>query len=217
MSPHPLLPLVYKSIGHFAFVSGIMGVILATDVNFRSQITLGSVIVGVLILVFAGTITVRSKIANIWREEAEGERAAKERLQEELTAEKLARTQFEKEQQEIRHDLKDKIAGYKAQIQVLEAKTDLTVALDAIRAVSITQTEGHHRTHQLLEAIRDKMPDEPVSRSEPLTIKEPISVHVEQPVAVEQPLEVRQAEKPVEVHEVEEKKEVTDPGDTANN
>lgn len=158
-----MLPTVYKLLGHFTIFTAISGSIFAVDFDFRSQVTLGSIIVAALILAVAGLTTIRSKIANIWKEEAEGERAAKERLQEELNAEKLSRAEFEKEQQELRHDLKDKIAELSAQLRVMEAKTDLSSVLDIITKNSVATQENHNETHRLLEEIRDKLPDEPIS------------------------------------------------------
>lgn len=174
--PPQLLPPVYKMLGHAVIAITSLGGLLAID--FTSSVTLGSIIVTVVILAVAGIFTIRSKIADIWREEAEGERAAKERLQEELATEKASRAEFEKEQQEIRHDLKNQIAGCKAQLQVMEAKTDLTMALEEIRKMqqetiqSISNSiadifierskHEHDQTHRLLEEIRDKLPTEPV-------------------------------------------------------
>jgi hypothetical protein len=158
MSPNPLLPLIYKMSGHFTLFSMLAGGVIATDINFRDQVTLGSIIVSVIVVLSAGMITIRSKIANIWREEAEGERAAKERLQEELNQCKLSFSEFENSQQLLRHDLKDKIAELKTQLKVMEAKTDLSSAMEAIKGIAISQKEGHHQTHIILEEIRDKLP-----------------------------------------------------------
>jgi len=164
----PLLPLVYRMTGHAAGLLAGSGVVAAVD--FRDQITLGSIIVTCVLVGIAGLFTIRAKIANVWREEAEGERAAKERLQDELEAERQARVEFDKQQQELRHDLKGEIAALKAQLQVMEAKTDLTAALETIRqmnestvaAVSTAIRQGledrDQRTHTLLVEIRDKLP-----------------------------------------------------------
>lgn len=171
-----LLPLVHRMLGHS--INLLAGVGVFTTIDFTHQVTLGSVILTAFIVAIAGVFTVRSKIANIWREEAEGERAAKERLQEELTLERADRAAFEKEQQELRHDLKDKIAGLASQLKVMEAKTDLTAALDAIKQMNEHTTgviadamargselsqQRDEQTHHLLEEIRDKLPSEPIS------------------------------------------------------
>lgn len=158
-----MLPVYYKMLGHFAIITAAVGGLLADSIDFRNQITLGSVVVGVLILVVAGMITVRSKIATIWREEAEGERAAKERLQEELNEAHTERLAFEKEQQEIRHELKDKISELNAIIKVMEAKTDLTSVLEIITQNAAATQKNHNETHKLLGEIRDKLPAEPLA------------------------------------------------------
>jgi len=163
MSPSPMLPLVYKILGNFAILFTASAGFIATDIDFRSQITLGTILLGALVLVVAGSFTIRSKIANIWREEAEGERAAKERLQEELNEAKDERLVFEKEQQEIRHNLKDKIAELNAQLKIMEAKTDLTSVLEIISSNSAATQKNHNETHKLLKEIRDKLPDEPIN------------------------------------------------------
>jgi hypothetical protein len=171
-----LLILTHKTLGHLAVVMAGAGIFTAID--FNHTVTLGSVLIAVVLAAIAGLFTIRSKIANIWRQEAEGERARADRLQEELTEEKASRALFEREQQELRHDLKDQLAQCKAQLKVMEAKTDLTVALEAIKALNEHTTESivsamhrtsllseqrDNKTQELLEAIRDKLPSEPIA------------------------------------------------------
>lgn len=172
---HPaVLPLIYRMTGHgAALLTGAIGLIA---VDFRDQITLGSIMVTVVIMAIAGLFTIRTKIANVWREEAEGERAAKERAQEELKQAAVERAEFERYQQELRHELKNQIAAQRHQIVALEAKTDLTVALENIREMnadlagsfanqiaevlatgSMRSEERDQRTHELLEEIRDRI------------------------------------------------------------
>ena len=174
-----LLALAYKALGLGAvFISGIG--LLAT-VNFTDTITLGSVLIAIIVLVVAALFTIRSKIATIWREEAEGERARADRLDEQLAHEKQSRADFDRQQQEIRHDLKDELAGCKAQLKAMEARTDLTVALREIRRMNEDSVNKigelvidtfvekskheHEATHQLLTEIRDKLPSEPIEIS----------------------------------------------------
>ena len=177
-----LLPLLYKMSGHAVYLIAGLGVVVGVD--FQNKITLGSVLVAAVLVILAGIFTIRSKIATIWREEAEGERAAKERLQEELAQEKAARTVFEREQQELRHALKNEIVSLKAQNKVLETRTDLSIALEAIKDIgehgtavsrelisaiggwNVQSVERDEQTHELLKEIRDKLPETPV-RVEP--------------------------------------------------
>jgi len=172
MTSHPMLPLLYKMLGHFAIFGTAVGGILAVDVDFRNQITLGSLFIAAVILVISGVFTARSKIATVWREEAEGEKAAKERLQQELNQALANHSAFEKNQQEIRHELKNKIAELSSQIKVMEAKTDLTAALKAIKEIAVAQEEGHHETHNILKEIRDKLPSEPIEIKEPVIVRD---------------------------------------------
>jgi hypothetical protein len=169
-----VLLLAYKTLGHLAVL--IVGAGVFTAVDFSHTITLGSVLLAFIVIAVSGVFTVRSRIANIWRQEAEGERAAKERLQEELDEARASRALFERKQQELRHDLKDELAGLRAHIKVMEAKTDLSIALEAIQKLNERTTEAivaamqntsqlsetrDQATHQLLAEIRDKLPSEP--------------------------------------------------------
>lgn len=171
-----VLVLAYRGLGHFAVV--ITGAGVFTAVDFSHTITLGSVLIAFIVVAVAGVFTVRSKIANIWREEAEGERAVRQRLERELADEKKSRADFERQQQELRHDLKDEITACKAQLKVMEAKTDLSVALAAIKTMNEHTTDAiveamrgsaslsearDAATHQLLTEIRDKLPNEPIA------------------------------------------------------
>lgn len=174
-----LLIVVHKTLGHWIGLLAAVGVF--ADINFQERLTLGSIITSVIIIVIAGVFTIRARIATIWREEAEGERAAKERLQEELAAAHAERAEFEKTQAELRHELKNQIVALQAQLQVLEAKTDLTGAVERITATSeasgervATQLADFIKTVagrseerdaaivSLLQEIRDKLPSEPI-------------------------------------------------------
>lgn len=177
MLAHPaLLPLAHRMAGHAAAVL-LTGTGSLAAIDFRNQIALGSIIVTVVILAIAGLFTIRSKIANVWREEAEGEKAAKERAHEELKEALRERADFERDQQELRHALKNDIAVRDLRIQALESKTDLEGALERIRQMNAElagilgaqiadamdagarrSEERDHRTHALLEEIRDKLP-----------------------------------------------------------
>jgi hypothetical protein len=169
-----LLLLAHKTLGYAISLAGGLGILSAVD--FSGSITLGSILIAIIIAAMAAFFTMRSKIATIWRQEAEGERAVKERLRQELADVKAERAAFEITQQELRHDLKDKIAGLDAQLKVMEAKTDLEAALDAIKLMNEHTTESvvqamhktsllseqrDGKTQALLEEIRDKLPTEP--------------------------------------------------------
>jgi len=148
-----------------------------TAIDFSHTITLGSVLLALIIIAIAGVFTIRSKIATIWREEAEGEKSKAERLEAIVAQERSERSTFEREQQELRHTLKGEIAALQAQLKVAEAKTDLTTALEAIRIMnadlaqsvsgsilqmmrtsSTLSEEREERTHHLLVEIRDRLP-----------------------------------------------------------
>ncbi len=179
MAASHMLVVTYKALGLTAGLLASFGVLATID--FNSQITLGSILIAFIVIAVSGIFTVRSKIATIWREEAEGERAAKERYEQALTKERADRVLIERQQQELRHDLKSEVAGLKAQLKAVEAKTDLTAALETIRQMNATLAEqlsgsivqvlkelahvSEQRDagfHSLLTEIRDKLPDEPI-------------------------------------------------------
>lgn len=180
MAASQMLVIFYKSLGLTAGLLASFGVLATID--FNSEITLGSILIAFIIIAVAGVFTVRSKIATIWREEAEGERAAKQRLEETLAKERSDHAMLEQKQQELRHDLKGEIAALTAQLKAVEARTDLSSALEAIREMNAnlaeqlsgsivhvlrelarTSEQRDAGFHSLLTEIRDKLPDEPIA------------------------------------------------------
>ncbi len=176
-APSSVLFIVYKALGLAIGLLTSAGVVFAVD--FNHTITLGSVLTAFVVIAIAGVFTVRSKIATVWRQEAEGERARASRLEEALAKERADRIQLERQQQELRHDLKGEVVALKAQLKAVEAKTDLTAALEAIRQMNATLAEqlsgsivavlrelastSERRDagfHSLLTEIRDKLPDD---------------------------------------------------------
>lgn len=168
--PTQLLGLFYKMAGHTGMLVAAGG---ALAVDFRDQITLGSIIATATVVVLAGVFTIRSKIATVWRDEAAGEKARAYRLQGELDAERADRLAAEKEHNEIREGFRETIAEQVNKIHTLEARTDLTTALEAIRqmntsidgsvvgaiaAATTRSEERDERILKLLEEIRDRLP-----------------------------------------------------------
>lgn len=182
-----LLAFAHKMAGHAAYLL-VAGVVAAID--FKNTVTTGSILLTAVVLAFAGLFTIRSHAAKVWRDDAEGQRAAKELLQEQLATERADRAGFDREQQELRHALTTDLATEQMKVQALEAKTDFTVALEKIREMNadlagqfarqIADTlresakrseDRDKRTHALLEAIRDRLPDDPATFT-PLSRKE---------------------------------------------
>lgn len=165
----PLLPLIHKMAGHAVNFLGVGGLIAAISLHD------GAIVAMAIAVVIVALVTARSKVGTIWREDAEGQRAAKEHALEQLGLERKERAEFDKQQQELRHDLKNEIATLKMQLQATEAKTDLTSALDTIQRMNKTavrtvtdaiadalkQRDGE--IHAVLVEIRDKLPDTPPS------------------------------------------------------
>lgn len=99
------------------------------QVDFSHTITLGSIILGVLLTAVAGLFTIRTQVVNVWRQTAEGRL---ERIKElEIDAKDaerehaLALATLEREQLDIRHDLKAELAACKAELTIEKAKHDL--------------------------------------------------------------------------------------------
>lgn len=88
--------------------------------NFSGTITLGSILLGIMVLVAAGLFTIRSNVAKVWREEAEGQKERSDRLQEQLD-----------EEREVRHALKNELVEKQALLLVEQAKPNLEVVAAA--------------------------------------------------------------------------------------
>jgi flagellar motility protein MotE (MotC chaperone) len=178
--PPALLPMTHKMLGHASYLLAGVGGLVAVDL--REQITISSIIVACVILAIAFLFTARSKIATVWREEADGQKAKAERLQTELDAARADRAEFDKAQQDLRHGLTTEIATLTANMKVLEAKTDLTKALETIRqineagvaaivgelsgaigsAIRMALDDRDNRLYGLLEEIRDTLSERAV-------------------------------------------------------
>lgn len=144
--PPALLALAYKMLGHVAILS-VAASVLAFDIDFRDQITLGTIITAALMVVLAGVFTVRSKVASIWRDTAEAEKARANNLEQELQSAK---------DRESEH--KAEIMKLTTERENLRVKTDLTTALEALKGIALSQAKGHEETHKLLIEIRDRLP-----------------------------------------------------------
>jgi len=123
---------VYAKLGSGSIAAGTASVF--AQVDFSHTITLGSIIVGLVVAGAAFLFTLRSRIATIWKQEAEGWREKAERLAQEVAEERLKASTFAREQQEIRHGLKDELAACRAELKVEQAKHDLTAVLERMQS-----------------------------------------------------------------------------------
>lgn len=158
-----------------ALVGGVFVSMLA-QADFKGTITLGSVLLGLLVLAIAGMFTIRAKIADTWRSEALAERAKAARLDEELKQERLdakeaerarqaAIAEIEREQQELRHGLKDELAACRAALEVEKAKHDLTGVMEkmqgfhneAMTAMAASTAEAVTGVTAAIQSLADKM------------------------------------------------------------
>lgn len=101
-------------------VAGLSVETALVQTSFSGTITLGSIILGILVLIAAGFFTIRTNVAKVWREEAEGQKERADRLQEQLDAER-----------EVRHGLKSELAASEAMLTAERAKPDLSVVATA--------------------------------------------------------------------------------------
>lgn len=113
-----------------AVVLGISVETVLAQASFSNTITLGSIILGIIVLVVAALFTIRSNVASVWRQEAEGwkERAESERHDRE-EREKELQAQLDQER-EVRHGLKNELAGIRAELAIEKAKPDLSLIVE---------------------------------------------------------------------------------------
>lgn len=109
--------MLWAKIALGAPVAGVIA--LLAEAQFNNTITTGSIIIGAIVLFGAGLFTIKSHVASDWRQEAEAQHARADRLQEESNAQTI-------EQQKMRHDLKEELATARAEILLLQTKTDLS-------------------------------------------------------------------------------------------
>jgi hypothetical protein len=97
-----------------AFDAAIAGKVLAaTGTRYTNTITLGTVIVGMLVVIVAGVFTIRANTAKIWRQNYEGEKARADNLAADLvrvTAEKDVQIA---EQRGMKHSALAEVAALK--------------------------------------------------------------------------------------------------------
>lgn len=98
--------------------------------NFSGTVTLGSILLGIIVLVVAAMFTIRSNVAAVWRQEAEGWKAAAEREQEKREAALLEHAEQLEAERVVRHQLKDELATVNALLLVEKAKPDVSALVE---------------------------------------------------------------------------------------
>jgi hypothetical protein len=128
------------SIPQFLWVALAGSGAFVAETQFSPTITLGSIIVGVVVIVVSGLFTIRSNVAKIWRETAEGERERGDQLEQKLKQQEEIHLEEKKalndqiirereEQQTIRHDMRNELATITLQLDAEKAKPDLSMIL----------------------------------------------------------------------------------------
>ena len=141
-------PVLAKAIS-LAVPAGLTAGALDTlaETRFSNTITLGSIILALLVMIVAGYGAVRSQIAKNYRESWQSEKDLRLEKEEALARCHEQMSVEREEQRAVRHQLKDDLATAKAQIAVLETRTDFTAyeqravarneaVLDGLRAVT---------------------------------------------------------------------------------
>lgn len=152
-----------------AFALGVGTETTLLGASFSSTITLGSIILGVITVAIAAWFTIRSNVAKVWREEAEGwkETASHERdRREQMAADHAAALDAERE---VRHALKDEIAAVRAQLLLEQSKPDL--------GQIVTLAEGHYS--QAMGAVTQMFEGVVTTQKEMLEVLKRLATRIE--------------------------------------
>lgn len=104
----------------FPTSGGALALFAQTD--FKTTVSLGSVIVAMLVVILFGFFSLRDKRNSGWKDLYEQEREKNTNLLEEKEGERV-----------IRHAIKDELAATKATLEIERNKPDLTILLDQQR------------------------------------------------------------------------------------
>lgn len=143
------------------FVVGVSVETVFAQANFSNTITLGSIILGIVVLVVAALFTIRSNVAKIWREEAEGWKSSALHERELREKSVLDRARELDEERDVRHALKNELAATKADLAVEKAKPDLSLIVEqskenyanAMRDITAMVTGIVETQNQMLDVL----------------------------------------------------------------
>jgi hypothetical protein len=125
-----------------AAVSIIGGVgALFAQADFKTTVSLGSVIVAMLVVILFGFFSLRDKRNSGWKDLYEQEREKNTNLLEEKEAERV-----------VRHSVKDELASTKAKLAIEMSKPDLAVILEQQRSL---WTESTNNLTTLLKTMQE--------------------------------------------------------------
>lgn len=119
---------------------------VAAEANFKSTIGLGSIIVGMLVVILFGIFSLRDKRNSGWKDLYEQEREKNTNLLEEKEVERAER-----------HDVKDKLAETKALLEIEKAKPDLSVILEQQRILWSDALAPLTATLQAMQSTQQQM------------------------------------------------------------
>lgn len=130
-----------------AVLAGVAGIgSLTAETSFTNTIGLGSVIVGMLVVILFGIFSLIQKRNSGWKDLYEQEREKNGNLLEEKEEERI-----------VRHDVKDQLAATRAQLEIEKAKPDLSVILEQQRILWTDATSDLTAVLQTMQTTQLKM------------------------------------------------------------
>lgn len=128
-----------------AFIdAAVTAKVFAGQTRFSNTITLGTVLVGMMVVIVAGFFTIRANTARIWRENYEGEKTRAEHLASELIRVSAEKDAEILEQRTLKHAALSDAAAWKL-------KTDQTKVLQSITQLGETTAEVSKAVAGILE------------------------------------------------------------------
>lgn len=115
---------------------------LIAQATFSSTIGLGSILVGMLVVIFWGIFSLRDRRNSGWKDLYEQEREKNGHLLEDMETERIAR-----------HQVKDDLATTRALLEIEKTKPDLSVVLDQQQVALVPLVE----TLQAMQKTQEKM------------------------------------------------------------
>lgn len=97
-----------------------------------------AIVVGLMVIAIAGVFTIRSNVAKIWREQAEGEKARNADLVEQLAEQRLAAAEDLAKVKLEATDLREQLQHAQSELNAASTRTDLTPVLAVLHEILAT-------------------------------------------------------------------------------
>lgn len=119
---------------------------IAAQASFTDTVGLGSVVVGMLVVILFGIFSLIQKRNSGWKDLYEQEREKNSNLLDEKEAERV-----------VRHDVKDELATTRAQLEIEKSKPDLSVILEQQRILWTDATADLTAVLQTMQETQQQM------------------------------------------------------------